>query len=488
MRRYARGHSDSPLYLGLALAAVLLGIGVSLIPAGQVLRALAAAVGVMIALRLTPSALAATVDKGRRFIGALRWWHGLWFAVFASGLVFRVRDIDAARDTPLDLWAAWRIGLVGLVALVLLSRLATKATDWAAGMLRGLPAGMTLCALTALVSTLWSVYPPWTLYKSVEYLVDLSLLAAVLTAVRRPDDLKSLFDLTWVMSGFFAVTIWLGVVLRPDLAIIPNIGLIGYQILGVFPAVSSNGVGDQGGILLLIAGTRLLSRTRQRGFYWLLALVGLVTVVLAQSRSPATGTLLGLLAVLLVARRYRLLALVGTAGAVLILMTGAGSVLEQAFYRGQSPEQFYGLSGRIGFWTRAWEIFQQNPLLGLGGYAGGRFVVLSGLGVTDASSLHNAWLEILLGVGLVGFLPFLATFLGVWRQLVLRLRPWRTHPLVAELRLEAIGLFVLLCFRSVFSVEFTWHPPLQFFLVLAFAELLRRTRAGDAGVAVPLAA
>ena len=488
MRRNVRARSDLPLYLGLGATAVVLGLTVTLIPSGQVFRALAAAAAAIVALRLAPSALSSAMTKGREFIRALRWWHGLWFVVFASGLVFRARDITEARDTPLDLWAAWRIGLVGFVALVLLSRLATKATDWASGLLRGLPAGMTLCATTALISTLWSVYPLWTLYKSVEYLIDLSLLAAVVTTVRRVEDLKALFDLTWVVSGLLLVTVWLGIVLQPDVAIIPGIGLIGYQILGVFPAISSNGVGDQGGIMLLIAGTRLLSRTRQRGFYWLVALGGLVTLILAQSRSPATGTLLGLLAVLLVGRRYRLLALVAGAGALVIAMTGAGPVLEQAFYRGQSPELFYSLSGRMIYWTRAWEVFQHDPLLGLGGYAAGRFVVLGSLGVTDASSLHNAWLEILLGVGLVGFLPFLATFLGVWQQLLVPLRLWATHPLVADLRLEAIGLFVLLCFRSVFSVEFTWHPPLQFFLVLAFAELLRRSRADPAGVAVPRAA
>ena len=240
--------------------------------------------------------------------------------------------------------------------------------------------------------------------------------------------------------------------------------------------------------MLLIAGTRLLSRTRQRGFYWLVALGGLVTVILAQSRSPATGTLLGLLAVLLAAKRYRLLGLVAGAGALVIMMTSAGPVLEQAFYRGQSPELFYSLSGRTVYWTRAWEVFQHDPFLGLGGYAAGRFAVLGSLGVTDASSLHNAWLEILLGVGLVGFLPFLATFLGVWHYLLRSLRAAATAPVVGELRLEAIGFFVLLCFRSVFSVEFTWHPPLQFFLVLGFAELLRRTRTGDAGVAIRRAA
>jgi hypothetical protein len=33
-------------------------------------------------------------------------WNWLWFAVFASGLVFRDRDIKTIRETPVDFWAA----------------------------------------------------------------------------------------------------------------------------------------------------------------------------------------------------------------------------------------------------------------------------------------------------------------------------------------------------------------------------------------------
>jgi O-antigen ligase len=483
MPRHLRARSDVPLYLGLGLIAIGLGVGISLIPGRDVFRVLAAGAAALVGLRLVPTTIAEAFSKCRRLIAGLRWWHGLWLAIFASGLVFRVRNIDAAKDTPLDWWAAWRIGLVGLVALVLLRRLASRTPDWTAGLVRGLPAGVFLYGIMALISTSWSAYPLWTLYKAVEYLVDLALLGAVVTAARQVENLKSLFDLTWVLSGLLLLTVWLGIVLQPTLAIITDIGVLGYQIQGVFPAISSNGVGDLGGIVLLISGTRLLFRTHHRGFYWVTMLLGLATLLLAQSRSPLTGTLLGLLAVLLLAGRHRLLALVAVGGILLIVSTGTGSFLEEAFFRGQSRDQFYALSGRLGFWTRAWEVFRDNPLLGLGGYAGGRFVVLGSLGVTDASSLHNAWLEILLGVGLLGFVPFFCTFLGVWHHLLRPPLPNTTHPTVRELRLEALGLFVLICFRSIFSVEFTWHPPLQFFLILGFTELLRRSRGRGPGQA-----
>jgi O-antigen ligase len=297
----------------------------------------------------------------------------------------------------------------------------------------------------------------------------------VVTAVRKVEDLKSLFDWTWLLFGLLLLTVWLGVFLRPEETVATGIGLLGVQIQGVLPLVSTNGVGDLGAALLIIAATRLLFRNRYRSFYWLVCLAALPTLILAQSRSPVAGALLGLVAVFLLERRFGLLALVGVAGAAFLVLTSGGAVVQQAFLRGQSPDLFYSLSGRVGWWSASWEVFREHPLLGLGGYAGGRFAVLGPLGVA-ASSIHNAWLEILLGIGVIGLVPFLATFVAIWCNVLRPLHTGSAPSVARELRVETIGIFILICVRSIFSVEFVWHPPLVFFLVLGHAELLRRAR------------
>jgi O-antigen ligase len=472
--RYAR-HSVV-LVVGLALVAVALGASIAMAPDGMAFRAVGIAMAAMVLLGLCRLGAPAAIAKVRSLATRLRWWHWLWLLVYLSGLVFRVRDLDTARGSPLDVWAGWRIGLMGLVAVSLMARLPGGRTEWFAALRRGLPAGLAMYGLISLVSTLWSVYPLWTLYKSVEYMIDLALLAAILTAVREPDDLKALFDLTWLLFGLFIIAVWLGVIIRPDLALVRGIGLIGVQVQGVFPAASANGVGDLSGVLLVIACTRLLVREHQRAFYWLVLATALPTVILAQSRSPATGALLGLLAVFLLNRRFGLLTILGAVSIVLFAMTGAGAVVYEAFLRGQNPALFASLSGRVGWWQAAWEVFRHHPLLGLGGHAGARFAVLAALGVSDSSSIHNAWLEILLGVGVIGLLPFLATFFGTWFNLLRGYWVGALSGTARELRAECVGIFVMLCFRSIFSVEFIWHPPIPFFLVLGYAELLRRAR------------
>jgi O-antigen ligase len=205
-------------------------------------------------------------------------------------------------------------------------------------------------------------------------------------------------------------------------------------------------------------------------------------LIFAQSRSPATAALLGLLAVLVLARRRGLLAIVGLAGVALISLTSAEAVVQEAFLRGQDHDLFFSLSGRVDWWMSALKVLAENPLLGLGGYAAGRFAVLSEVR-PETSSLHNAWLEILVGVGLMGFLPFLATFLGTWRSLLRRGDTRSATSIGTELRIETIGIFVMLCFRSIFTAEFIWHPPLLFFLVLGYAELLRTRGLGEMPVA-----
>jgi O-antigen ligase len=478
MQRYRGVGRGAPLLVGFSIAAVALGATISLLPSGAVVRVLAASLGTILIVGLAAAATPAVRAKGRTLAAGFQWWHGLWILVFASGFSFRARSIETIQDTPVDFWAGWRIVLMALVAMVLLRRLAGRTTDWSAALLRGLPTGILLCGLTSLISTLWSVYPMWTLYKSVEYLVDVALLAAIVSAVRNIEEIKSLFDLTWLLTGLLLVTVWLGVVLRPDESVVTGIGAIGIEIQGVVPAISNNGVGDLAATLLVIAAARLVVRQHGRSFYWLVCLVAFVTLILAQSRSPFTGALLGLVAVFFLTRRFGLLAVVGLAGIAVTALTNAETVVQQAFLRGQSPDLFYSLSGRVGYWIPAWELFRGNPLLGLGGYAAGRFAVLGSLGAasTETSSLHNGWIEILVGVGLVGFVPFLVTFLGMWLNLLRAPDTEFRTPLMRELRIETIGLFVLLCFRSIFTAQFIWHPPIPFFLLLAFAELLRRAR------------
>ena len=144
-------------------------------------------------------ALLISVTGVREFFSSLHWWHGLWVMMILSGLVWRKRDSAAIADNPLDIWAIYRIALIGILGLILLTRLLKRKTDWFKILVTGSIGLLTGYALIAIFSTLWSVYPLWTLYKSVEYLIDLALISAIVVAARNVNDFKNLFDLAFIV-------------------------------------------------------------------------------------------------------------------------------------------------------------------------------------------------------------------------------------------------------------------------------------------------
>jgi len=298
----------------------------------------------------------------------LRWWHFLWLLVFLSGLVFRIRDVAAIEANVLDFWSLYRIILMGIVAVVLLNRLVFRHTPWDESLFRGLIGLVTGYAMVSLVSTLWSVYPMWTFYKSTEYLVDLALIAAIMVSVRTLEEFKTLFDWTWVILSLLTGTVWLGVAVWPEAAIVDN-NLIGVELRGVLPAMETNSVGDLGAVLGIVALTRLLFPIKHGRFYLFVFLISMVTLVLSQSRSPLMGFLVALVLVLFKTRRLGVVALFALLIPAVLSLTNFGDLFWEFFQRGQSPKYFESLSGRIPLWESGWDLFKEQPLTGYGAYA-----------------------------------------------------------------------------------------------------------------------
>src|SRR5207244_3676911 len=150
---------------------------VALIWLGDVFSAAAAAlilIGILISGIVLPAAGAHAWCGFRGLIGRLNWWHWLWALLFLSDLTFRERDFQNARDNPLDAWALYRVALVGLAGGVLLWRAVTRRAQWLGSLFSGTILMMAAFPLAGILSTAWSIYPAWTLYKSIELLIDIS--------------------------------------------------------------------------------------------------------------------------------------------------------------------------------------------------------------------------------------------------------------------------------------------------------------------------
>lgn len=411
-----------------------------------------------------------------------RWWHGLWFLAFASGLVFRVRGAGEIKQDPVDAWALYRISLEIVLAFILFMRLALRRTPWIGSLFRGFTGAIAFFGVVQLASTVWSAYPMWTLYKSCEYLLDIAILAAAILTVETVEDYRDFFNWTWALYGFLLLSVWMGVVLWPQEALYPQgfkVGTIGVWLTGIHPALSANDVATYAAMLALVSLSRLLPLAgpkSDRLWYGLLFFASAVTMILAQTRTAMAGFLFGVFLILYFSRRVGLSAFLTFAVMPLVLLSSVGGLIWAFLERGENSQELATLSNRTVWWGDAWRTFMDRPLTGFGAYAGGRFSVLAKIGATATSTLHSDFLEIIVGTGIWGLIAFLAALLGTWWFLTRHLRHSPVLGPEEQLAYEAVVVLGLLSFRSIFMTMLTWHPPLHFLAVIGYAEFLRRRR------------
>ena len=424
-----------------------------------------------------PVAMVQASQSFRELTKQLRWWHGLWLLLFVSALVFRIRTLQDIKETPVDDWAAFRITLVSITALVLFVRLVLRKTDWIPSLFQGLVGALAIYALVCGISTAWSVYPAWTLYKSLEYLTDVSLMAAILISARSLSAWKSLFDWTWLMLGGLLLTVWVGAILWPTQAFTTGSDLIPLRLLGVMPAIDQNSVGEYAADLAIVAIARLLFLSRERrwrAFYGVLLTFGLVTLVMSQTRAAIIGFLAGAVLVLFFAKRRGMLTTLIVSVALLLSLTAAGNLVGTYWQRNERPEDMETVSGRLPRWEAAWEMAEKRPLIGYGAYAAARFAVLTSNDDAAWSSVLNAYVEVLVGTGIMGLIPLLAALIGTWWVLIRALGRAIARSLGQRLALEVLGVLAVITVRSFSTTHLVWHPALEFLAVLGFAEFLRR--------------
>lgn len=467
-------------FRGVLLLTFMGCIGASLAFAAEHMGPLVVAIvmGLMVFVSLLPASLNQAVTRLTGLRKRLNWWHCLWLVVFLSGFQFRDRDVQQITTTAVDSGAAYRIAFMAITACGLGASLAFRKIPRLGPWFKGLLGLMATYALVSAASTLWSVYPAWTLYKSFEYLLDVILLVVILAAARSPRGYKTLLDWTWTLIGLLVALVWLGALVWPSEALQPSRGLISVQLNGVMPQVAANGVGELGALLSLIALSRLLLRRfgdSGRAFYWLLLAVGLATMIIAQTRSAVIGFMVGLVLLLYFSKRVGTVFILLAMVVLLASVANLGGLAKEYLRRGQSDELLDNLSGRTIWWDAGWDVAVKNPWLGAGAYTS-RFTVLAKMGEREASSLHNTYLETIVGVGIIGLIPLVAAILGAWTILLGTV--WREagSSLDRQMAVEVLSVLGLITSRSFFTTSFVLHPDLVSLAVLGYAALLQQRR------------
>lgn len=282
------------------------------------------------------------------------------------------------------------------------------------------------------ISTMWSHIPIQTLGKSAELLLAGMVFFEASrgpNALARIEGLRQITLLTMSLLGSLAV---IGFCLRLHAFVQKRPGLIS-STTAQAPFLSGNGLGYVASaiILVVIAEWQARRLSGKSAFPQLLFALSLFSV----SASRTSFGILLLSVLLVIFKRSKVIGFLCVAGvAVMGIMFSTEVVTRLQGHQNESS--FVTLSGRTVVWTAAVRQFEQYPLLGVGGGVGGKMVIshIGNMYLEEMSSLHNGFLEVLTGLGIIGFI------LGASLLVVASFRSWSAwnlHP-------EYAGTYVLI--------------------------------------------
>jgi O-antigen ligase len=393
--------------------------------------------------------------------GRYRWIPYAWvaLAVFADHrLSTTYRNPLAAAEGQLSMENAVQLVVYALVGLLVLRERRVLLQVHR----RPVPKALIITwPFIALISTAWSIIPIFTLVRSLQLVVVASLgLLCVRIWWESPDTGELLFRRTLrlfvqvvsllAISGFFFGEDW----------------RVRFAWQGV------NGIGAatylSAALVILVVGGRALTRFSTPIYLSQLVLFG-VCLYLARTRSVLLALYLAVLAALWVSghtkiiTRYAGLAY-SAAGTLLLFLVGSQGLL-QYFSRGESEQGLASLNGRIPVWEAAVHDLSaaHKWLLGFG-YGSARAILPSQV-EWGAGTAHNGWVELLIGIGIVG------TGAAAVAVCVLLYRLYRTRPVDAVQRV-GFALVILMVVASGASSEALALPGVGFTLIIFFSSMV----------------
>lgn len=281
-------------------------------------------------------------------------------------------------------------------------------------------------------SMLWSEQRVQTIGKSAELLLAGMVFfeaSRAKDAVLRIEALRRITLLAMSTLGMFAV---LGFAARLPGFVQARPGLIS-STTAEAPFLSGNGLGYVASALILVVLAEWQAGRIRRANAIPQILFSLALFSVSASR---TSFLILLLTILVVLFKHSKLLAIMAATAVVLAGTIFWTQIITRLQGHQASSDFVTLSGRTVVWTAAVRQFEAHPLIGVGGGIGGKEVIahIGNMYLEEMSSLHNGFLEVLTGLGLIGFL------LGSYMLVMATWRAWNgwdRHP-------EYAGTYVLI--------------------------------------------
>jgi O-antigen ligase len=263
--------------------------------------------------------------------------------------------------------------------------------------------------VVAAISGVFSPEPLWAAYWSIAYLATI-LTAWTFVDGRSPvESARTVLLITWIFT--FIIAAYLG---HSSSTMIFGHSMSAYNR----PEAGLDKLSRASGVARWAAVPGLVCLVRAFYSRHFIAIAGFLSsaclcffiVYRMQSRGAVFGTIAAIIFIFLISSRMRKYALpfVIVATIFLFLIESPGVVSENVFEylrRGQSEALFTSMSGRTRAYEHAMAAFADSPFFGRGQWTD-RLVIYE--------HVHNSFLQSLLNAGIVGGIPYFASWIAGW--------------------------------------------------------------------------
>jgi O-antigen ligase len=267
---------------------------------------------------------------------------------------------------------------------------------------------LMIYGLLAAIASVVSPQPAWSLYWSMTFLATIAA-AWTFTASRTPVlSARQMLQVTWLVM--FVVGAIIAYMAR---GAVFGIASSAYGVITDLNGESrASGVARWAAVPGLVCILKAYHTRRPALIAFFLAAAGAAFFIVyrVQSRGAVFGLVAALLFALLASsrlRRYALPFVVFAAMGVAVLETPTvlSDRVTEYLQRGQTQEEFRSMTGRTTVYENGLAAFWDAPLLGRGQWADR----LVGIG-----HVHNSYLQALLNAGVLGGIPYMASWIAGW--------------------------------------------------------------------------
>lgn len=324
--------------------------------------------------------------------------------------------------------------------------------------------GLFVYGILALLSTAYAPAPLITIYKASVIILDVVAVMAVVNLLVRYGRPSLIFDVGVMTAILFVVGAFIGVLIRPEIALRPiyGVGAFGFILDGTLPYMNGNELGFLSAVVSLVAVSRVFnpSHGAPKLFWLFCGAIGLSGMVFAQARTSIVGFSVGLFILSIAIPKLRNYAIgFGIVGALLLVVLAfvgqanldVGGEVGGYLAKGQADHGMQSIEGRYYMWKNLGSrMIFASPILGHGFETGLLFGGEEyGLGHMH---MHNSHVQILINSGLIGYMPWLFVttwvffkFTSIIRRSLKQRSKYKADPKMYEI----YAVYVLLCLRTM---------------------------------------